>query len=620
MEEGLVAMWIQQEHSQRGAGNRHMIVSVLIMSVISLILIALFYIMYSGARQNILNSWENNVIQLSKSADYYLARPVDAIEFSSTHVEELIAEGKTNREIGDYLVKEMGHYASLVENNYTGVYGYCRGEYLDASGWIPDADYEPTQRPWYLAAKENKGRVALVSPFLNLQTQEMMMSVSKLLADGESVLSIDIFMEGLQKTLDDLTLDQGVKAAFLMDSSGCVVVHSRQDEVGRNYLENGSDYEKGLVLRARALAEREDYYEVGPAKGEILFTAKVGGSWYAVLILDESSLLSPIRYLYMLLILILLLSILAWYGISGSINRKYREAEQLSQEIKAVADIYEAMTLVDLDTDCMTILRSSEELDRLLEGDFTGYSKRSAHLAGNLASEEHRDLLIQFMNPETYEERLRDVHSLSYDFLSKGGRWLRLQLIVVDRDAQGKLKHLIWAIESIDKERRQQEKFRKLAETDELSRLSNRRSGEARLRALLDAGTAGTFLMMDINAFKSINDGFGHVAGDLVITAVADCLRRTIRESDIAYRLGGDEFAAFLPGLEHKEAVARLVQRLHREISGIHIPELHGYGVTVSIGVSSFTGKDQDTFEALYQRADEKMYEEKRQKKNLRRH
>ena len=109
--------------------NRHVIVSVLIMSAISLMIVALFRIMYSSAKLNILNAWENNVIQLAKSTEYYLARPTDAIEYSSAHVEEMIAEGKTNQEIGAHLVNEKHIFATLVKNNYTGVYAYCRGEY-----------------------------------------------------------------------------------------------------------------------------------------------------------------------------------------------------------------------------------------------------------------------------------------------------------------------------------------------------------------------------------------------------------------------------------------------------------------------------------------------------------
>ena len=458
--------------------NRHVIVSVLIMSVISLMIVALFRIMYSNAKQNILNVWENNVIQLAKSTEYYLARPTDAIEYSSAHVEELMAEGKTNREIGAHLINEKHVFATLVKNNYTGVYAYCRGEYLDASGWVPDKDYKPTERPWYIAAKENHGMVALVPPYLNLQTNEMMLSLSKLLSDGESVISMDIFIDGLQRTFDNLAKEKGVKAAFIMDSLGNVVVHSKHGEISKNYLKDGNDYRKKLAERVRFIADRADYYDAGPSDGEIVFAEKINNSWCAVVILEETNLLGPVRYLKYILILFLLLVLYAWYSISRSIDRKYKEAE-----------------------------------------------------------------------------------------------------------------------------------------ADALSNLYNRRTGEARIRKLLASGTKGMFILLDIDGFKLINDRFGHDVGDLVITAVADSLRKTFRDSDMVFRLGGDEFAVFAPGIELEESKDRLIERLHAEISRINIPELQGHPVTVSAGTADYGAETGDTYEALYQRADQKMYENKRKKR-----
>ena len=598
---------------QRYRGRR-IAASVLIMAVISAIIIALFYNLYDGAKQSILNIWENNVIQLAKSTEYYLARPADAIEFSAAQVESMIAQGRTNAEIGAYLVCEKDNYASLIENNFTGVYGYCRGEYMDASGWEPEADYEPTQRPWYIAALANRGQVTLVAPFLNLQTGEMMMSVSKLLGDGESVLSMDICMDSLQKTVDDLAREESVKVAFIIDSEGRVVVHSLRGEAGKNYRTDDSDYHRGLFARVQAISQRENYYEEGEDGSEIIFAEKVGGAWCAVLILSESRVLGSLRYLNVVLIVLLVLALGVWYGVSARVERKYREAEQLSREVSAVADIYDAMTLVDLRTDRMTVLRSSEDLERVLEGDLNGYSRRATGMAERMAAEESRDMLTRFMDPATYEERLTDARSISFDFLSDQGRWLRIQLIVVDRDAKGRLLHIIWAIESIDRERRQQEQLRRLAETDPLSGLRNRRSGEARIRAHMAADTPGVFILLDIDCFKSINDRFGHIVGDLVITAVADCLRRTFREGDTVFRLGGDEFAVFMPGSDDPAVGQRCVRRLAQEVSRVSIPEMAGAPVTVSAGIACYHSGSGESFESLYQRADQLMYESKQNK------
>ena len=83
----------------------------------------------------------------------------------------------------------------IINENYTGVYSYYQGEYLDGSGWTPPSDYEPTERPWYRAAVEAGGKITTVKPYLNLQTRTMMMSVCQMLDDGKSVVSMDIFLD-----------------------------------------------------------------------------------------------------------------------------------------------------------------------------------------------------------------------------------------------------------------------------------------------------------------------------------------------------------------------------------------------------------------------------------------
>ena len=315
------------------------------------------------------------------------------------------------------------------------------------------------------------------------------------------------------------------------------------------------------------------------------------------------------------IIIALVLAIVIWLFVFFSIDRKYREAEQLNREMNAVADIFEAMTLIDLKTGQMLLLRTNEFHDSRLEGDLTNYNGRIMEISKRIASNEAGELLSQFMDPSTYEIRLKHLNSISHDFLDNRGMWVRFQIITVDRDEEGHLWHIIWAVESINEERKQQNYLRKLAETDSLSQLRNRSSGEAGVRRRLIEGEKGVLLIMDVDDFKTVNDTCGHDVGDHVIVAVADSIRKTFRDSDIAFRLGGDEFAAFLPGVENPEQTESIVSRLMREIDRISIPELGDIHISISVGIAFYPTGEKDSFEALYQRADQEMYENKRKKK-----
>src|SRR4029078_8568358 len=87
--------------------------------------------------------------------------------------------------------------------------------------------------------------------------------------------------------------------------------------------------------------------------------------------------------------------------------------------------------------------------------------------------------------------------------------------------------------------------------TDPLTDLPNRRYFSSRLRQELFRasryGVPVTLLLLDLDGLKQINDHYGHSAGDRALCAVADCLKRTCRATDVPVRCGGDEFAVLVP-------------------------------------------------------------------------
>lgn len=136
----------------------------------------------------------------------------------------------------------------------------------------------------------------------------------------------------------------------------------------------------------------------------------------------------------------------------------------------------------------------------------------------------------------------------------------------------------------IDARNRLIEQLRYAAAHDGLTGLSNRAAFFELASARLGRRGEAAVLMLDIDHFKVINDSYGHLFGDRVLRAFADCLRRCIRESDIACRMGGEEFAVFLPacGREEAESIAERIRRSFSETRvGVDAKQIRG---TVSIG------------------------------------
>ena len=149
----------------------------------------------------------------------------------------------------------------------------------------------------------------------------------------------------------------------------------------------------------------------------------------------------------------------------------------------------------------------------------------------------------------------------------------------------------------------------RLAFTDELTGLSNRKQFETTLDSIEQQSrrTGGVFalLYVDLDNFKGINDTFGHSAGDQVLRDVAATLKSRVRETDMVARWGGDEFVILLTNLQHSVLVSEVCEKLIAGVSALKAPS--DVPISASIGVALYPA-DAQTIEELHQCADGALY------------
>ena len=179
---------------------------------------------------------------------------------------------------------------------------------------------------------------------------------------------------------------------------------------------------------------------------------------------------------------------------------------------------------------------------------------------------------------------------------------------------EGALAAAAEAEQRLAEQSRRIELLEALAMTDEVTGLANRRGFDRELKRILANarrhGESGLLAVTDLDDFKTINDVYGHLAGDRVLRAIGQLLLNHVRESDFVARLGGDEFAILLPHSECEGASRRM--QVIGDALNHHFVEYGGATIPVraSIGATSYDGDDQA--EALMRRADEAMYTAKR--------
>ena len=165
---------------------------------------------------------------------------------------------------------------------------------------------------------------------------------------------------------------------------------------------------------------------------------------------------------------------------------------------------------------------------------------------------------------------------------------------------------------------RKVETLSELALTDELTKVANRRyfvdSVEAELARCQRNDKPAALLLLDLDFFKSVNDNYGHHAGDEVIKATANRIKKALREYDMFGRIGGEEFAVFLTDTDPAMAL-HVAERIRVILADYPIKAgIAELCVTTSIGIALTHG--ESSFEELYLQADSALYMAKRNGRN----
>lgn len=252
--------------------------------------------------------------------------------------------------------------------------------------------------------------------------------------------------------------------------------------------------------------------------------------------------------------------------------------------------------------------------------DLTGYT--IDEIIGHKPSE----LVKSNMQDETFYQKMWDEllsgqywHGEIINKRKNGSLYHEELSISPVKDANNKIIHFIGVKQDITERKNLEDMLHKLANTDSLTGLFNRRVFLERLDTESDrisrSGDCATLLMLDLDFFKRINDTYGHAIGDKALKEFTHVVKTHSRGIDIPARLGGEEFAILLPNTNQHDATV-MAERLRKQVSEIVISTPKGnLQFTVSIGAALLTVDNSDGEIAL-SHADSALYAAKESGRN----
>lgn len=297
---------------------------------------------------------------------------------------------------------------------------------------------------------------------------------------------------------------------------------------------------------------------------------------------------------------------LCCYSVLLDITRERRERDELRLSLERHRVIMDQATDIifewDIQADTMTFSANWQKKFGYppLEGDLF----RSIPQAGYIHPEDTEAFLhtmrsLSFGSPYAEAElRLRDAMG-NYT-------WCRMRA-TTQFDIDGNPLKVIGVLLDIQQEKIQRDNLMEQASRDPLTGLLNKGAVKTAVEQHLGmhGHPAGAMMIIDLDNFKNINDTYGHLCGDTVLSDVASKLRHGFRRSDVLGRIGGDEFLVFLPGIPHPKALV-LAQVIVRLLRGIEVQGKPGQ-IGGSIGIAFYPEDGKDFYE-LYRNADRALY------------
>ena len=298
----------------KNMGARSIIVSLLVFLLTVTLTCVVGFQFYRTTKENIHLQGEINAVHSAKEFDGYLLVRKNTVILAGHVVDEMMGEGKTNAEILDYLSAESLSIKKSIDKDYTGLYGWINGEYLDGDGWVPEEGYVPTERPWYRETIADEGEITFVRPYLDAQTKTVLITVAVKLADGKSVIALDITLSRVQEIAEEIAQQTPGSYGIVLDETGQVIAHSDGAQLGKNYLEETGTF--GAALADRLFHEGDRQFELDYGRQKyMVFAESIGSDWLSVSLINTRVFYRPLMIIMSLLALFTLLEAVVFISV-----------------------------------------------------------------------------------------------------------------------------------------------------------------------------------------------------------------------------------------------------------------------------------------------------------------
>ena len=266
-----------------------------IVTIVVTLALMIFAVVYNNVtlyNASVISVYEDGVKEIKTMAtelENYLTTAATTLRVVADGVDYMEKIGRSSQDMEHFIVDQTTRQAEQFDENFTGIYAYINGVYLDGLGWVPPEGYEPTARDWYQSAAKGGGEIVIVSPYVDAQTGSVVITIGKSVSSDEhrmaNVVCLDVIVNHIQEITEQVEI-AGKGFGMVINTDGFIIAHRDAEQNGKN-LENV--YGQELL---NAILHTDGNRTSANINGEdsTVFVSPVMGQWYAVTVISNTEL------------------------------------------------------------------------------------------------------------------------------------------------------------------------------------------------------------------------------------------------------------------------------------------------------------------------------------------
>ncbi|MCR5473871.1 MAG: response regulator [Lachnospiraceae bacterium] len=302
---------------------------------------------YGVASSRMYETGEDKAETAAAELQNYLYLAQSTLKVTADTVELMIEGGEDQAKIEEYILKETEKQKTEFDENFTGIYAYVRGKYMDGLGWVPPEGYDSTQRSWYTDAVDAHGKVVIVAPYIDAQTGSAVITICKSLTEEGSegspdVVALDVIVNHIQELTEEISLG-GKGYAMVIDDDGMIVAHHDRTLVGNNLKDQlGEELFANLTEPGNHSKEAV----INDADSTV-FTSSVMDQWYVLIVVGDEELFEETRaqLVVNVVVSILIFALISLFYFLGYRNEQVYSKKMEEMKVGRQRQEYEAKVL-----------------------------------------------------------------------------------------------------------------------------------------------------------------------------------------------------------------------------------------------------------------------------------